>query len=377
MDLLVEHGENMSRLKEHKQSLYELRFSPMCKPAAEVANLTQMESHSVRARVMMMWRVCEGHLEWGQREAELLYETTLDSISEAFDVFHYPISRYMLDARADVWDLGMAPQNVNKVVENAAGAENGTLPKVKESALLLAGEISQLEGSTYLDVLADKFKDLPIWVAQTGVLPYVLGAHTAARKQAEAIVNGILESGVNTVIVDGPETAWGLLKVYPDLGIQVPVGVEVQLLSDYILRNATVGKKKLGKTLVHDSRPSCLLADNMPNHLAVMPGYVADETAFGEGDVFDLPRKLVDSTGAERVFSNWTRCLAKSCGADDGLWLTYPKLAKGLLQQRLGYAKDLGAETIVTTSPLCAAYLSKNVKKDDLRVYWMPELIEI
>ncbi len=33
----------MSYLEAHEKELYELRFSPMCKPAAEVANLTQLE----------------------------------------------------------------------------------------------------------------------------------------------------------------------------------------------------------------------------------------------------------------------------------------------------------------------------------------------
>ena len=106
------------RLEAHKQALYELRFSPMCKPAGEVANLTQLESHTTRSHVMMMWRIAAGHLDWGEREAELIYESTLDSISEAFDVFHYPVSQYMLDARAEIWESGLAPEPVVEAVNN-------------------------------------------------------------------------------------------------------------------------------------------------------------------------------------------------------------------------------------------------------------------
>lgn len=360
---------------EHKQALYELRFSTMCKPAAEVANLTQLESHSVRSRIMTMWRVSEGHLEWGEREVELLYESTLDSISEAFDVFHYPISQYMLDARADVWDLGLAPQNIKEVVEKVAGISIGAPPKLSGDKLLIAGEISQLEDSTYRDVITNKLKDVPIWNAQTGVLPYVLGARDVAHAQAQAIVKGIVDSGAKTIIADGPETAWGLLKIYTELGVEVPKGIGIQLLSTYLLKNTQTGKNAMGKTFVLDSRPACLIAEKMPNHLAIMPGYLADEAVFGEGEVFDAPRKMVDSFGAERVFGNWTRCLAKSCGADDGIWLTYPKLAEGLVRQQLDYAKNLGAEVIVSDSPLCADYLSKHTGEDDLPVYWLPELI--
>ena len=134
----------MNRLAEHQQELYELRFSPMCKPAAEVANLTQLEGHHVRARTMIMWRIAAGHLSWGPREVEILYQSTLDSISEAFDIFHYPISRYMLDARADVWEAGLVPKNIENVVEK----NSNTLPvppkKVTGGSLLLAGEINQI-----------------------------------------------------------------------------------------------------------------------------------------------------------------------------------------------------------------------------------------
>ncbi len=349
----------------------------MCKPAAEVANLTQLESHSVRARTMMMWRISVGHLEWGQREVELLYESTLDSISEAFDVYHYPISQYMLDARADVWEAGLAPDNIKNIVENVAKKLPGLPPKARKDALCLAGEIFQLEDSRYLDTLEACLDGIPVWSAPTGVLPYVLGARNVARAQAEQIVTAIIDSGAKTVIVDGSETAWGLLKVYADLGVKFPKDVDIQLLSVYLVKNTIIEMDAIGKTLIHDSRPACLIAEKMPTHLAVMPGYTANETAFGEGQVFHASRELVDAVGAERVFDTWTRCLAKSCGADDGLWLTYPKLAEGLARQRLDYAKELGAELIVTESPLCADYLSKHAGDDDLPIYWLPELIGV
>ncbi len=365
----------MSRLLEHQQALYELRFSPMCRPAAEVANFTQLESHSVRSRTMIMWRVCAGHLTWGPREVELLYESTLDSISEAFDVFHYPVSQYMLDARADVWEAGLAPQNVKDVVSSASEKSVDALPKASADVLLLGGEIAQAEGADFSETLTNKLPDIPLWVTPSGVLPYVLGAQDIARAQAEVIVNGIQESGAKTVIADGPETAWGLTKVFPTLGVDLPNGVQVQLLSDYLEKNVEVKSKGTVKTMVHDSRPACLIADELPNHLAVMPGYLEDEAVFGKGLVFDAPRQIVDALGGERVYGAWTRCLAKTCGADDGLWLTYPDLAKGLAWQRLAYAKELGAEKIVADSPLCAAYLSAQAGEDDPAVYWLPELV--
>ena len=176
----------MKHLKAHKRALYELRFSPMCKPATEVANLTQLESHTVRARTMMLWRIAWGIIDWGPREAELLYESTLDSISCAFDVFHYPIHRYKLDARADIWETGLAPGCVKRAVEASASQTGGEAPE--GDTLLLAGEIAQLGDDALLAPVKAALHGAGVqastWVAATGALAYALGAWDVAEAQA-------------------------------------------------------------------------------------------------------------------------------------------------------------------------------------------------
>ena len=371
----------MSRLEAHKKDLYDLRFSPMCKPAAEVANLTQLESHSTRARMMMMWRIAEGHLDWGEREVELLYESTLDSISEAFDVFHYPISRYMLDARADVWQATLAPEAIKRVVNSSATLSGDNPPNVSESGfLLLAGEISLLdEHERTVNLLRTALNranvDAPVWIAPTGALAYALGAWPVARSQGEAVIQGIEASGAQTVIADGPETAWALTKLYPAQGLLLPEGVQVELLSETLSKIPDPERRELGKVLFHDSRPAFFISESPPSHLAILPGYKDDEAAFGRGTVYEAPRRLLDKLGAELVSGTWTRALSRSCGADDGLWLTHPELAAGLAAQRLSYVRQLGAATLVTDSPLCASYLTKAAKDEDVNVHWLPELI--
>ena len=380
----------MSRLEAHKQDLYELRFSPMCKPAAEVANLTQLESHTTRARMMMMWRIAEGYLDWGNREVELLYESTLDSISEAFDVFHYPISQYMLDARADVWQANLAPEAIKRAVEASAKLSADDPPDVSESGyLVLAGEISLLdERERYVNLLSTALDranvDALVWKAPTGALAYALGARNIARSQGEAIIQGVQASGARTVIADGPETAWALTKVFPAQGVLLPEGVRVELLSEVLSKTMEPERRELGlerqelsKVFFHDSRPAYLISESPPSHLAILPGYKDDEAAFGRGTVYEAPRRLLDALGAEPVSGTWTRALSRSCGADDGLWLTHPELAAGLAAQRLGYVKQLGATMLVMDSPLCASWLKKNSKDGDLEVCWLPELLTL
>jgi len=367
----------MKRLEAHKQALYELRFSPMCKPATEVANVTQLESHTVRARTMMFWRIAEGVLDWGPREAELTYESTLDSISAAFDVFHYPIHRYMLDARADIWDAGLAPACVKRVVEASASQAAGEAPQ--GDTLLLAGEIAQLGDEALLASIRAALRGAGVqastWVAPTGALAFALGAWDVAKAQAKEVVTGVRASHAKTVIADGAEAAWVLTKVYPELGAELPEGVVVRLLSEVLDENLDPGKKDLGKVFVHDSRPAYLISTEEPTYTVILPGYTEDETTFGKGPVYDAPRRLLDRLGAQRVWGPWTRALAKSSGADDGLWLTHPYLAEKLAVQRLDHVESLGATTVVTDSPLAAAWLAKHAGGREVEVKLLAELL--
>jgi len=331
---------------------------------------------------MMLWRITQGIIDWGPREVELLYESTLDSISEAFDVFHYPVSRYMLDARADVWEGGLAPGCVKDVVEASASALIDQAPNVpKGSALVLAGEIAQVGDDAFLTSLDSALQaagvDAVDWVVPTGALAYALGAWDVAETQAERVVAGIRESGAQTIIADGPETAWALTKIYPALGVDLPDAVTVKLLSEVLDNHLTPPEREMGMIFVHDSRPALMMADAAPSHLAILPGYIEDESEFGKGVVYEAPRRLLDAMIGQRIYGAWTRGLAKTSGADDGLWLTYPDLAAGLAAQRLEYAKSLGATMLVTDSPLAASYLSRNAQPDDVPVRWLPEVVTL
>lgn len=130
----------------------------------------------------------------------------------------------------------------------------------------------------------------------------------------------------------------------------------------------------LGKVFIHDSRPAYLIADEAPSYTVILPGYTEDESTFGGGVVYKAPRHLLDCLGAQRVHGAWTRALARTSGADDGLWLTHPDLAVGLAAQRLDHAERLGATTVVADSPLAAAYLAKHAQGREIEVRLLAEL---
>jgi Fe-S oxidoreductase len=217
-------------------------------------------------------------------------------------------------------------------------------------------------------------------IVSSGALAYCLGDLETARVQARTVVDLILRTGAGVVVADGPQTLWALARIYPDLGVPLPDGVVVtslsEILSDKVGNGAPMRSSYAGRhAFFHDGRAGCLLAENAPAAEAIQPGYRGPEETLGKGRAFDAPRQLLDALGVQRLFSVWSRALCKSCGADDGLWLTYPALAEGLARQRLQEAKRLGAELVIADSPLCVAHLSRFAAAEGMEVRWLPTLL--
>jgi Fe-S oxidoreductase len=354
----------------------------MCKPAAEVANLTQFESHSTRARAMLLWRVLQGMIDWTPRAVELLYESTLDSISEAWCISHYPVSAYVLAARAEVYAAGLAPDTVRAAVDSGA-VDVADFDAIGD-VLFLAGEIAEWGDVTLtrpaLTALEHAGLTARPVLALSGAAAYALGALDVARQQAEHIAALIRSSGARTVITDSPQTLWALRCAYPTLGVSLPDGVRVvsllETLADCLRAGSFTPATMTGmRALLHDSRSAALLADSLPLAQAIQPGYVGDESTLGTGTIYDAPRILAQAMGVDSLYSVWTRALSRSSGADDSLWRTYPALAEGLARQRLQTARDLGAERVITDSPLQAAHLGRFAGEFDLKVHWLVELL--
>lgn len=367
-------------LKEFNDKLYGCRFCPMCKPAGEVLNITQMESHSTRARALLLWRIANEMLEWQPRIAELIYQSTLDSISEAWCVNHYPVSGYMVAARHEAFTAGVAPQCVLDALE----VDLATPQVWQADVLLLGGEAAQLGGQEALtpavEALAQARIDAQPVVMMTGALAYALGAFDLARDQAMAVAELVRKSGATTIIADGPQTLWALIKIYPDLGVALPEEVTLTSVVGVLATASTDGRLQLPanegvSVFLHDSRAATLLADQLPIAEVIQPGYVGDEVKLGDGDIFNAPRQLLDAMGMKRQYSVWSRALSRSTGADDGLVLTYPDLAADLAKARLSEAKRVGAEVLVTTSLLDALHLNAHDDVSGLTVRWLPSLI--
>ena len=352
----------------------------MCKPAGEVSNLTQLESHTTRARALLLWRVAEYGLPWRPRDVELLYQSTLDSISQAFCVVDYAVGDYVAAARAEVYSAGQAPAPVRGALQR----QYLTCHVSPAETLLLAGDAAELDDhsamSTLESVLARAGLRALGLMAPSGALAYSLGALDLARSQAAEVARLVAESGARRVVADGPDTLWALRRLYPALESPLPDSVQVTSVTEALA--SALGESRLRlpnfggqKVFFHDSRSAFQLGERSASAEAIQPGYRGPETISGDGEIYEAPRRLLAAMGMIPRYSVWCRAMSRSSGADDGLWRTYPALARSLAAARLAQAREIGAERLVTDSLLGARWLVQSWQAGDPTVSWLPELL--
>ncbi len=93
-------------------------------------------------------------------------------------------------------------------------------------------------------------------------------------------------------------------------------------------------------------------------------------TGFENPDNPVYMKQILTALGAEPVdWSYSTDC----CGG--GLALTKPKTAARMVQRLAGYAREAGAQAIVTSCPLCQLNLEMRQSEDPLPIFYFTELI--
>lgn len=350
----------MSRTKEYEQYLLGCRFCPMCKPASDSLNATYLECHSTRAHAMIIWRAMNDITSYSEKEVELLYQSNLDGVSEAFCVDHYQTTGYMLAAREDIIEAGKAPAPVVELLNRQQSI------KIKRSQdTLLFAEGADLAYELAWDEaekLANKV-GAGVIAGFSGYIPYVLGAKAKAIEEARAMAEAIHQTGAKRLIVTGPESYFTFSKMYKELGITL--NIRVIMISQMMFSDAAALSVQNRKVFVHDARAAYYFCEDKPDEKVIMPDFFGPEELLGTGEIYELPRKALRAGGAELMFSVWSRAMANAMGNDEGVSLTYPALAKKMAQRRLKMIAQTGAEIVVTDSMATFVYL-KTLEEDIL-----------
>jgi hypothetical protein len=234
----------------------------------------------------------------------------------------------------------------------------------------MAAECAEADRAEDAAALAAKL-DLEALVVPVGATPYALGAVEIARDEAARAAQRI--GGAELIVADGPQTLWMLQRVWQELGIEVTTEVR-SLPAHVVAEAAAAGPHEVGQAYLADSRAAAYLADGLALPVTIQPGYLgADADESGRGAVYDDLRAALRHLGGTEQRHRWERSLARSTGADDGLWATYPDIAAELAATYLRQAAAAGARLVVTDSPLAAAVLAR--AEGEPSVAWIGDLV--
>jgi hypothetical protein len=320
--------------------------------------------------------------DYSDRDLELLYETTLDSVSEAWCVNHYPVSKYLIAARQALVKAERIPDSVKGVLGRREALVTESVGK--GDTIFVGGDTDQTgsrdHATRYRRVMERMGIEGRLLAGSIGLVAHCLGDVMGAAAAAERMAAEINVAKPKRIVADSQDTYYALTRLFPEWRISLPKGVEVVSLAEYCDKmEKRAGDRTLEgkKVFVHDSRACLALADKLPSDEVIQPGFAGPEEALGTGRVYEGVRRIVDRSGGERVFSVWSRCMSKTSGADDGLALTYPAMARRLAAYRFQQAQAAGAETVVADS-LAAVTLWENLSADErkgLAFAWWPEIL--
>jgi Fe-S oxidoreductase len=222
-----------------------------------------------------------------------------------------------------------------------------------------------------------------------GNILYSVGMIDEAKKLAKRNVEAVRKTGAKTLLVSCAE-GYRMWKVdYPKmLGIPTSeLGFEVVHLTEMAAELIKKGALKFAKPLdirltYHDSCSLSRLSEpwipwngERGEWGMVSPGL---ERRRGTNGVYQAPRDILEAIpGLELVEMIRMKENAFCCGAGRGTQEAFPDFAAWAAEQRLVEAKEVGAEGIVATCPMCKDNFVRVARQngEDLKIYDISELI--
>jgi Fe-S oxidoreductase len=255
------------------------------------------------------------------------------------------------------------------------------------SAAYTSSEIARATGKI-LNAAGTPFMLMPDeWCC--GNILYSVGMVDEAKKLAERNVEAVRKTGAKTLLVSCAE-GYRMWKVdYPKmLGIPTSeLGFEVVHLTEMAEELIKKGALKFAKTLdirltYHDSCSLSRLSEPWTPWSGergewgmVSPGL---ERRRGTNGVYQAPRDILETIpGLELVEMIRIKENAFCCGAGRGTQEAFPDFATWAAEQRIFEAKEVGAEGIVVTCPMCKDNFTRVARQngEDLKIYDISEII--
>ncbi len=350
--------------EERTLTIQGCRFCPMCFHADMVAGITCRETHSPRGRGLVLFGLENGVLKWEDPAiADVLYKSFTDGLPQEWCAGHYDHDELVIDARHRLVEKGLAPEEVRQVAGRilATGSpypglaptmadlcrQSGTAPTPGADLLVFSGcaarSIYPASLRSFLTIL--KVKQIAFNLLDPepccGMPLYQLGDFDHAAVQAQTVSGQVAASGAREVVLLDPDCFRMFTTRFARFGAQLPTGLTVSHVSEWLCRMIEKEKwalrKGTGRATYHDP---CSLARFTRLH--------------------EPPRSVLAALfSQEPLEMPGNRGKAFCCGEGGGMSLTNPEIAREAASRRYEQARNSGADLLVTSSPGCASLLSQ------------------
>ena len=322
------------------------------------------ESFGARGRLLLLRGLLKGDIKPTQEVVRRIYSCTTCRACYVKCPAGVETDRIIEAARCEFYRLGLAPEEAKHLSEGVMKYGNPfSLPSEERTAwakefieeLPERADVLYYVGCTTAYVTPHMGEATVSILKAAGVEFTILkdevccgfaqnaigdvdGAKEVMKKNAEMFAR----SGAKLVITSCPGCYKSFAKLYPEMGIKLPV--KVMHISQYLDMLIREGKLKLGRVNLrvtyHDP---CDLGRRM--------------------DVYDAPRNVIRAIpGVELVEMERSGPNARCCGAGGAVRLYMPGLTTSIAATRI--AKDAiptGAKTLVTSCPTCLKTLKDGV----------------
>jgi Fe-S oxidoreductase len=349
----------------------------MCRHACTVGNVTQNDTNIPRGKALVLFAQQAGLLEWDKRAVEVMYQCTNCHLCREWCVKRWDIAPVTLAARADIVEMGLAPEaailmrdNIEKFGNPYGEAESQLAEWLETVPTPETGDVLFYAGCTTayrrpemaraaVALLQHGGADLIVLRDEPccGEPLYIMGFRPEAKTQAERTMERVRQTDARTVVCSCPTCVRTFRIDYPEWGVNIPDDVRFVHVSEYLVEELDAGRLQL-------------------SHAQNVSLTYHDPCSLGrELGVYEAPRQVLAAVpGTElremRLNSQHSPC----CGNGGGMLATDFKLAYGAGKNAGEIILDIEADVLVTACPSCKHSLVKHVQ--GMEVLDIAELVE-
>jgi len=350
-------------LKKFEKEIEYCTYCPkMCKFSCPVGNATARETATPWGRMSILYLAKKGQKNWDRELAALVELCLTCMICREYCEHRNDVAAAMLAARAESISRGIVTKEVESFRaffskhDNPMGddlhahLQSHLASKyfVKEAQVVYFSGCSAIYQSP--QNIADTFKIFEaLGIDYVGAYPgkiqccgaplRFLGLEKEFVEHAKKVYRQL---GRYKVIISGcPSCVYEFKAVYPEFDLKLTPRVYhiTEFLWPFFQQGKVQIKRQYPKSVMyHDP---CYLGRYL--------------------DIYEAPRKIIDEVCREQLIEfSWNRKSSYCCGGGGGLPITYPDVAKTVVQKRLAEFMEKKDAVLATACPSCQRHFSKH-----------------